>query len=295
MIFILLYNTNPLPVRPTSYTLGLGFNKISLVVVDISHTVPWLLTTYTLNIFRNERSKEEKKGKFRSVINKLQVCSLKQVNESNGKVRTVSFIFEYLFYKDCDLQIYPRDVCGLQSSKKYTSWKDYQESKIGLPLCGSSRIEGRWMIPCSSCRQEDTCLWSRATWDPFDCRYLIISRDRLKKCLTNKKVRKFSHHSHWPVKYIVVAVEQFKDEKQMRTCVSMGNVCKTQRIYSWDCFLCFIFYLCLYSSSHYRYILSCFSCSNREGKRIPCLVRDTIKYSTFLDSFPLSLCTLLYS
>ena len=75
-------------IRPSSYTLGLGLNKITLVVVDITHTEPWILTTYTLNIYRNERSNDvEKKRKFRSEINQIQVCSLKQVKVFSSQAR----------------------------------------------------------------------------------------------------------------------------------------------------------------------------------------------------------------
>lgn len=92
-----LSKTECIFTRPSSYTLGLGLNKITLVVVDITHTEPWILTTYTLNIYRNERSNDvEKKRKFRSEINQIQVCSLKQVNIFSRKEKS-SFTLISLF------------------------------------------------------------------------------------------------------------------------------------------------------------------------------------------------------
>lgn len=38
--------------RPSNYTLGLGYNQIKILVVDVTHTDPWILNTYTLNIYR---------------------------------------------------------------------------------------------------------------------------------------------------------------------------------------------------------------------------------------------------
>lgn len=38
--------------RSTNYTLGVGENRISFLVVDISHTEPWVINTYTLVIHR---------------------------------------------------------------------------------------------------------------------------------------------------------------------------------------------------------------------------------------------------
>lgn len=44
------------------------------------------------------------------------------------------------------------------------------------------------MIPCSSCRLERSCYWSRARWQPFECRYPPYSRSELQQCLLNRKV-----------------------------------------------------------------------------------------------------------
>lgn len=64
------------PYRPTNYTLGVGTNKITLAVVDVSHTEPWVINTYTIYITR--RGLADNEPPFRP-HEPHQVCSLKQV------------------------------------------------------------------------------------------------------------------------------------------------------------------------------------------------------------------------
>ncbi|KFM56817.1 hypothetical protein X975_20020, partial [Stegodyphus mimosarum] len=40
------------PTRTTNYTLGVGENRITFYVVDITHTEPWVINTYTLVVHR---------------------------------------------------------------------------------------------------------------------------------------------------------------------------------------------------------------------------------------------------
>ena len=40
--------------RPSNFTLGLGNNKISIVVVDVRHTEPWAINVYTVSIYRQQ-------------------------------------------------------------------------------------------------------------------------------------------------------------------------------------------------------------------------------------------------
>ena len=62
--------------RVTNYTLGIGVNKISFVVVDISHTEPWVINTYTLVINRVPISHNV--PQFRAQL-PHRVCSFTQV------------------------------------------------------------------------------------------------------------------------------------------------------------------------------------------------------------------------
>ena len=64
------------PSKPSNYTLGLGTNSIVLHVVDVSHSTPWILCTYTLHVYREEPGKQL--GTFHSQ-QPHSVCSLKQV------------------------------------------------------------------------------------------------------------------------------------------------------------------------------------------------------------------------
>lgn len=65
-------------LRPTNYSLGVGVNKIRLVVVDISHTQPWVINVYTLSIERSDIFAKE--PKFNPSI-EHEICSLKQVSD----------------------------------------------------------------------------------------------------------------------------------------------------------------------------------------------------------------------
>ena len=62
--------------RPTNYTLGIGENRINMLVVDITHSEPWVMNTYTVTVYRKSIMEDE----LAFVGNKNhQVCSLVQV------------------------------------------------------------------------------------------------------------------------------------------------------------------------------------------------------------------------
>jgi hypothetical protein len=75
--FLLLYFCSH---RTTNYTLGIGVNKISFVVVDISHTEPWVINTYTLII--NRLPIAHNMPQFRASL-PHHVCSFTQVWKFN--------------------------------------------------------------------------------------------------------------------------------------------------------------------------------------------------------------------
>lgn len=49
-------------------------------------------------------------------------------------------------------------------------------------------LTGRWVLPCASCDDSNSCYWREAVWTPRTCRYSVLSRDDARKCLANKKV-----------------------------------------------------------------------------------------------------------
>ena len=47
---------------------------------------------------------------------------------------------------------------------------------------------GRWVLPCASCYDSNSCYWREAVWAPYSCHYNVLSRDDTRTCLANKKV-----------------------------------------------------------------------------------------------------------
>ena len=64
------------PYRPSNYTLGVGSNKMSLHVVDVTHTEPWIINSYNVHITRREPAGQH--GNTRQEGD-LQACTLAQV------------------------------------------------------------------------------------------------------------------------------------------------------------------------------------------------------------------------
>ncbi|RWS14447.1 cadherin-like and PC-esterase domain-containing protein 1, partial [Dinothrombium tinctorium] len=151
------------PSRPINYTLGIGSNKVTFVVVDISHTEPWVISSYTLHINRLHPTHNE--SKFNPLV-PHRICSLKQ---------------------DCDLRVFARESCGLQKEVG-NSWKAHLLSRMRLPKCSSGIAPGRWVLPCKSCEQKWTCWWREARWEPYACQHTTYSARTLSKCLENKKI-----------------------------------------------------------------------------------------------------------
>ncbi|KAI1278749.1 Cadherin-like and PC-esterase domain-containing protein 1 [Halotydeus destructor] len=153
------------PSSRTNYTLGVGMNKIVLIVVDVSHTEPWAVNTYSLFINRQDIAASD--HNFNSDL-PHQICSLKQ---------------------DCDLRVYSREPCGLEhESSGLSSWRGHLKQLSKAPLCTKGSAPGRWVLPCSDCRRRDTCHWRQAIWQPLECRHRVLARETLAKCLTNKKL-----------------------------------------------------------------------------------------------------------
>lgn len=147
--------------RPANYTLGVGTNRVTLVVVDVTHPEPLVVNTYIVHIHRRTLLGTE--------FNKdhpHSVCSLKQ---------------------DCSLKFVPNIECGLQNTA-FDSWSDLLSYIAILPPCVTSDMPGQWVVPCSQCSPNSLCYWQKAIWQPKSCTYRWISRNKLTKCFARKKI-----------------------------------------------------------------------------------------------------------
>ncbi|XP_069174799.1 cadherin-like and PC-esterase domain-containing protein 1 [Procambarus clarkii] len=149
------------PSTLVNHTLGLGENRVVLAVVDIGHSEPWTLNTYTLHLTRRPPPIPSPD----ITMNTHQICALKQ---------------------ECELRIAPSEPCGLGMESSFNSWRDFLAHSQSLPACPQGNIHGRWMVPCESCERRASCDWSRTLWQPFTCTHPTLSLHRLRHCLHGK-------------------------------------------------------------------------------------------------------------
>ncbi|XP_014680149.1 PREDICTED: cadherin-like and PC-esterase domain-containing protein 1 [Priapulus caudatus] len=57
-----------------------------------------------------------------------------------------------------------------------------------LPLCTTGYAPGRWLVPCGSCYDRQSCYWSNAVWQPYDCRYMDLNEKNLQTCLAGRTI-----------------------------------------------------------------------------------------------------------
>ncbi|XP_045876808.1 cadherin-like and PC-esterase domain-containing protein 1 isoform X2 [Meles meles] len=140
-----------------NYPLGLGMNKISVLVVDESPAQGETLITYKLTIYREDRPSLP-------LFEDFTACG---------------------FVQDCGLLIHPEETCGLQPISS-----DYIEaiSQPELKICPSGDTTGQWIVPCLSCSDNRTCDWREITWQPHDCQYGVLTKPQLQQCLGGRKI-----------------------------------------------------------------------------------------------------------
>ncbi|XP_004677226.1 PREDICTED: cadherin-like and PC-esterase domain-containing protein 1 isoform X1 [Condylura cristata] len=147
------------PAGPSfaNYPLGLGMNKISVLVVDESSPQGENLITYKLTIYREDRPSLP-------LFEDFTACG---------------------FVQDCGLLILPDETCGLQPIPT-----DYIEtiSQPALKICPSGDIKGQWIVPCLSCSDNRTCDWREITWQPHHCQYGVLTKPQLQQCLGGRKI-----------------------------------------------------------------------------------------------------------
>ncbi|XP_042551973.1 cadherin-like and PC-esterase domain-containing protein 1 [Dipodomys spectabilis] len=140
-----------------NYPLGLGINRISVIVVDESPAEGETRITYKLTIYREHRPSLP-------FFEDFTACG---------------------FVQDCGLLIHPEEACGLQPISS-----DYIEaiSHPELKSCPSGDTKGQWIVPCLSCSDNRTCDWREITWQPHDCQHAILTKPQLQQCLGGRKI-----------------------------------------------------------------------------------------------------------
>ncbi|XP_042324425.1 cadherin-like and PC-esterase domain-containing protein 1 isoform X2 [Sceloporus undulatus] len=134
-----------------NYPLGLGINRVNVLVIDVSQSVHEVVSIYRLIIFREDRP------------------SLPLFND----------------FMDCGSLIHPEESCGLQPlSADYLS----TISQPQLKACDAGDTKGQWIVPCLSCSDNRTCDWRQITWQPYNCQYPVLSKLELQQCVESKKV-----------------------------------------------------------------------------------------------------------
>ncbi|XP_046406281.1 cadherin-like and PC-esterase domain-containing protein 1 [Ischnura elegans] len=151
-------------IRPTmsvTTALGVGENRVAVHLVDALGAV---LNTYTLTIRRMAASEERASGNQSSAA----VCSLRQ---------------------ECDLRVSLSEPCGLVwEERNNSSWSEFLEEMKRLPPCRDGDAAGRWVLPCESCDERDSCAWSAARWQPYHCTHRLVSKEDVARCLDGKKL-----------------------------------------------------------------------------------------------------------
>ncbi|XP_005363827.1 cadherin-like and PC-esterase domain-containing protein 1 [Microtus ochrogaster] len=140
-----------------NYPLGLGMNRISMLVVDESPAEGDMVTTYKLTIYREDRPSLP-------FFEDFTACG---------------------FVQDCGLLINPEEACGLQPISS-----DYIEaiSQPKIESCLSGNTKGQWIVPCLSCSDNRTCDWREITWQPHNCQHDILTKPELQQCLRGRKI-----------------------------------------------------------------------------------------------------------
>ncbi|XP_038636754.1 cadherin-like and PC-esterase domain-containing protein 1 isoform X1 [Scyliorhinus canicula] len=140
-----------------NYPLGLGNNRIHILVSDESRAQPTVIATYTVNVYRHS---QPSLPAFDGSI----MCS---------------------FVQDCGLIIRPSESCGLQpvSSSSFSAVAQTQ-----LLNCKAGDAKGQWVIPCLSCSDNQTCDWQKARWQPDECQYLTPTKSQLQQCMYGRRV-----------------------------------------------------------------------------------------------------------
>uniref|UniRef100_A0A8C0GT51 Cadherin-like beta-sandwich-like domain-containing protein n=1 Tax=Chelonoidis abingdonii TaxID=106734 RepID=A0A8C0GT51_CHEAB len=150
-----------------NYPLGLGINKITILVTDNSHSNSKVVSSYKIIVYREDRPSLP-------LFEDYMVCG---------------------FVQDCGSLIQLEESCGLQPlSPEYLS----AISQTQFKTCEAGDTKGQWIVPCLSCSDNRTCDWREITWQPHNCQYSVLTKPELQQCVEGRKVlyRVPSHPVH---------------------------------------------------------------------------------------------------
>uniref|UniRef100_A0A452ID90 Uncharacterized protein n=1 Tax=Gopherus agassizii TaxID=38772 RepID=A0A452ID90_9SAUR len=140
-----------------NYPLGLGINKITILVTDNSHSNSEVVSSYKIIVYREDRPSLP-------LFEDYMVCG---------------------FVQDCGSLIQLEESCGLQPlSPEYLS----AISQTQFKTCEAGDTKGQWIVPCLSCSDNRTCDWREITWQPHNCQYSVLTKPELQQCVEGRKV-----------------------------------------------------------------------------------------------------------
>ncbi|NXO58330.1 CPED1 protein, partial [Aramus guarauna] len=140
-----------------NYLLGLGLNKVIVLVTDDSQPKPQVVSSYKITIFREDRPSLP-------LFDDYMMCG---------------------FVQDCGSRIRPEESCGLQPlSHEYLS----AISQTVFKTCEAGDTKGQWIVPCLSCSDNRTCDWREIMWQPHGCQYSVLAKPELQRCVEGRKI-----------------------------------------------------------------------------------------------------------
>ncbi|XP_054669334.1 cadherin-like and PC-esterase domain-containing protein 1 isoform X4 [Grus americana] len=140
-----------------NYPLGLGLNRVIVLVTDDSQPKPQVVSSYKITIFREDRPSLP-------LFDDYMMCG---------------------FVQDCGSRIRPEESCGLQPlSHEYLS----AITQTVFKTCEAGDTKGQWIVPCLSCSDNRTCDWREITWQPHGCRYSVLAKPELQRCVEGRKI-----------------------------------------------------------------------------------------------------------
>ncbi|NWS57079.1 CPED1 protein, partial [Chunga burmeisteri] len=140
-----------------NYPLGLGLNKVIILVTDDSQPSPQVVSNYKITIYREDRPSLP-------LFDDYMMCG---------------------FVQDCGSRIRPEESCGLQPlSHEYLS----AISQTVFKTCEAGDTKGQWIVPCLSCSDNRTCDWREITWQPHGCQYSVLAKPELQRCVEGRRI-----------------------------------------------------------------------------------------------------------
>ncbi|XP_066174658.1 cadherin-like and PC-esterase domain-containing protein 1 [Sylvia atricapilla] len=140
-----------------NYPLGLGVNKVVILLTDDSQPSPEVLSSYKITIHREDRPSLP-------LFDDYMMCG---------------------FVQDCGSKIRPEESCGLQPlSPEYLS----AISQTVVKTCEAGDTKGQWIVPCLSCSDNRTCDWREITWQPHGCRHAVLAKPQLQRCVEGRRI-----------------------------------------------------------------------------------------------------------